>query len=140
MSLANLLLAASAAAFVFIPGAGVMAARAARAARDRLVAAVRRRNVAGGRGRCRPARLGQAIGLYGGANLAMHAHRRRRWPSRWPPGLGRALIFVLASLSALCGGLALSSAAGNGAGARHGRRGPLRGCDACGRARSRCWC
>ena len=99
MSLANLLLAASAAAFVFIPGAGVMAAvlrglhgiawSLLFAAGTALVAEI-----------APPARLGQAIGLYGGANLAMHA----LGPALAEPlaaRYGARLIFVLASLSAL---------------------------------------
>jgi predicted MFS family arabinose efflux permease len=99
MSLANLLLAASAAAFVFIPGAGVMATvlRGLHGIAWSLLFAAGTALVAE---LAPPARLGQAIGLYGGANLAMHALA----PALAEPlaaRYGARLIFVLATLSAL---------------------------------------
>ncbi len=99
MTLANLLLASSAFAFVFIGGAGAFATALRGlhgiawsllfAAGTSLVA-----NVAPA------ARLGQAIGLVGGANLAMHAIA----PALAEPiaaQFGPRVVFVMASAAAL---------------------------------------
>jgi MFS family permease len=99
MSLANLLLAASAAAFVFIPGAGVLATvlRGLHGIAWSLLFAAGTSLVVE---LAPPGRLGQAIGLYGGANLAMHALA----PALAEPlaaHYGARFVFVLASLSAL---------------------------------------
>jgi MFS family permease len=99
MSLANLLLAVSAAAFVFIPGAGALATvlRGLHGIAWSLLFAAGTSLVAE---LAPPGRLGQAIGLYGGANLAVHALA----PALAEPlaaRYGARFVFVLASLSAL---------------------------------------
>jgi MFS family permease len=114
MIAANLLLATSAAAFLFIGGAGPFAAtlRGLHGIAWSLLFAAGTSLVAD---LAPPARLGQAIGMYGAANLVMHAIA----PALAEPlaaRFGARVVFALAAVSALiaawrCSRLALPATA-----------------------------